>query len=82
MDEELRVALGAVVQQFGFDEVERALDELREPKDGRRHENKTTRRSGRGGAGKSSTPHRCGVRREDGHAGWTSRGDRAGGGGV
>ena len=51
MDEELRVALGAVVQQFGFDEVERALDELREPKDGRRHENKTTRRSGRGDAG-------------------------------
>ena len=51
MDEELRMALGAVVQQFGLDEVERALDELREPKGDHRDRNKVTRRSGRGAAG-------------------------------
>ncbi len=51
MDEELRVALGAVVQRFGLDEVERALNELREPKDGQRHGNKVTHGSGRSAAG-------------------------------
>ena len=49
MDEELRVALGAVVQQFGLDEVGKALDELRDPKDSSGRKTKATRRSGRVG---------------------------------
>ena len=51
MDKALRLALEAVVQKFGFEEVEDALGKLREPKDEGRTETKAARRSVRGGAG-------------------------------